>query len=81
MAKIKSDIEIARASKIKPISDVLKKYNIPNNHSTFSPMGRHIAKLNFEYIDKLKEKKSNLILAYLYSILNVSLILFEIAFI
>ena len=29
MAKIKSDIEIARASKIKPISDVLKKYNIP----------------------------------------------------
>ena len=32
MAKIKSDIEIARASKIKPISDVLKKYNIPDNH-------------------------------------------------
>ena len=62
MAKIKSDIEIARASKIKPISEVLKKYNIPDNHSTFSPMGRHIAKLNFEYIDKLKEKKSNLIL-------------------
>ena len=50
MAKIKSDIEIARASKIKPISDILKKYNIPDNHSTFSPMGRHIAKLNFEYI-------------------------------
>ena len=62
MAKIKSDIEIARASKIKPISDILKKYNIPDNHSSFSPMGRHIAKLNFEYIDKLKEKKSNLIL-------------------
>ena len=62
MAKIKSDIEIARASKIKPISDVLKKYNIPDNHNTFSPMGRHIAKLNFKYIDKLKEKKSNLIL-------------------
>ena len=37
MAKIKSDIEIARASKIKPISDILKKYNIPDNHSTFSP--------------------------------------------
>ncbi len=62
MAKIKSDIEIARASKIKPISDVLKKYRIPDNHNTFSPMGRHIAKLNFKYIDKLKEKKSNLIL-------------------
>ena len=25
-------------------------------------MGRHIAKLNFEYIDKLKDKDSNLIL-------------------
>ena len=56
MAKIKSDIEIARASKIKPISDILKKYNIPDNHSTFSPMGGHIAKLNFEYIDMFKEK-------------------------
>ena len=62
MAKIKSDIEIARAAKIKPIADVLKKYNIPDNHDTFSPMGRHIAKLNFQYIDKLKEKESNLIL-------------------
>ena len=27
MAKIKSDIEIARAAKIKPIAEVLKKYN------------------------------------------------------
>ena len=62
MAKIKSDIEIARAAKIKPIAEVLKKYNIPDNHETFSPMGRHIAKLNLQYIDKLKEKKSNLIL-------------------
>ena len=62
MAKIKSDIEIARAAKIKPIAEVLKKYNIPDNHETFSPMGRHIAKLNFQYIDKLKEKESNLVL-------------------
>ena len=53
MAKIKSDIEIARAAKIKPIAEVLKKYNIPDNHETFSPMGRHIAKLNFQYIFKL----------------------------
>ena len=58
MAKIKSDIEIARASKIKPISDILKKYNIPDNHSTFSPMGRHIAKINLEYLDQLKDKKN-----------------------
>ena len=62
MNKIKSDIEIARASKMKPIGDVLRKFNVPDDPVSFSPMGRHIAKLNFEYIDKLKEKKSNLIL-------------------
>ncbi len=62
MTKIKSDIEIARASTMKPIGEVLGKFNIPDDPFSFSPMGRHIAKLNFEYIDKLKEKKSNLIL-------------------
>jgi len=62
MSNIKSDIEIARAAKIKPIGDVLGKFNVPDDPFSFSPMGRHMAKLNFEYIDKLKEKKSNLIL-------------------
>ena len=62
MTKIKSDIEIARASKMSPIGDVLGKFNVPDDPFSFSPMGRHMAKLNFEYIDKLKEKKSNLIL-------------------
>ncbi len=62
MSKLKSDIEIARASNMKPIGDVLGKFDIPNDPFSFSTVGRHIAKLNFEYIDKLKEKKSNLIL-------------------
>ena len=62
MGKVKTDIEIARASKMKPIGDVLNNFNIPDDPFSFSPMGRHIAKLNFEYIDKLKEKNSNLIL-------------------
>ncbi len=62
MSKTKSDIEIARASKMRPISDVLRKFNIPDDPISFSPMGRHIAKLNFEYLNKLKEKNSNLIL-------------------
>ena len=48
--------------KIKPIGDVLKSSKFLMILFLFSPMGRHIAKLNFEYIDKLKEKKSNLIL-------------------
>ena len=58
MTKIKSDIEIARASKMKPIGDVLGKFNIPDDPFSFSPMGRHIAKLNFEFLDKLKKKKA-----------------------
>jgi len=62
MSGVKSDIEIARAAKMKPISEVLAKIGVPDDPVSFSPMGRHIAKLNFEYIDKLKEKKSNLIL-------------------
>ncbi len=62
MKKIKSDIEIARSSEMKPIGEVLGKFNIPDDPFSFSPMGRHMAKLNFEYIDKLKEKDSNLIL-------------------
>ncbi len=62
MSKIKSDIEIARASNMKPIGDILAKFDVPDDPFSFSPMGRHIAKLNLEFIDKLKEKKSNLIL-------------------
>ena len=62
MTKNKSDIEIARESKIKPIASVLKNLKIPDHPSAFSPMGRHIAKLNLEYIESLKGKKSHLIL-------------------
>ena len=58
MDRVKSDIEIARAAKMKPINEVLAKINVPNDPVSFSPMGRHIAKLNFEFIDKLKEKKA-----------------------
>ena len=57
MSTVKSDIEIARQSKMKPISDVLAKINIPNENYAFSPMGRHIAKITLEYISTLKNKK------------------------
>ena len=46
MSAVKSDIEIARAAKMKPIKDVLAKLSVPDEPSTNSPMGRHIAKLN-----------------------------------
>ena len=54
MSGVKSDIEIARAAKMQPISEVLAKINVPDDPVSFSPMGRHIAKLNLEYIEKIK---------------------------
>ena len=57
MSKIKSDIEIARNAKLKPITRILKKITVPDKSSVFSPMGRHIAKINFEYLKKLNKKK------------------------
>ena len=48
---------------MKPINKILAKINVPDKSSAFSPMGRHIAKINFEFLDKLKKKKDgNLIL-------------------
>ncbi len=57
MAKVKSDIEIARKAKMKPIGKILAKIKVPDKSSAFSPMGRHIAKINFEFLNKLKKKK------------------------
>ena len=62
MSSLKSDIEIARAAKIQPIKSVLAKLNVSDEAENFSPMGHHIAKINLDYINKLKEKNSNLIL-------------------
>ena len=57
MSEIKSDIQIAREAKMQPINDILAKINVPDESSAFSPMGRHIAKINLEYLDSLKGKK------------------------
>ena len=57
MAKIKTDIEIAREANLKPIKNILKKISVPDKSFAFSPMGRHIAKINFEFINKLSKKK------------------------
>ena len=63
MSKFKSDIEIARKAKLKPIKKILTKLRVPDKPEAFSPMGRHIAKINFEYLKRLKNKKEgNLIL-------------------
>ena len=63
MSDVKSDIQIAREAKMQPIKDILAKIGVPDDASAFSPIGRHIAKINLEYLDALKEKKDgNLIL-------------------
>ena len=63
MGAVKTDIEIARKAKMRPIKDILAKIKVPDKSKAFSPMGRHIAKINFEFLDSLKYKKDgNLIL-------------------
>ena len=57
MSKIKSDIEIARKAKIYPINKVLKKFKVPDKPFAFSPMGRHVAKINLNILKNLKLKK------------------------
>ena len=56
MSDVKSDIQIAREAKMQPINDILAKINVPDESTAFSPMGRHIAKINLEYLDTLKDK-------------------------
>ena len=62
MTEVKSDIQIAREAKMQPIKDILAKINVPDESTAFSPMGRHIAKINLEYLNSLKKKDGNLIL-------------------
>jgi formate--tetrahydrofolate ligase len=56
MSKVKTDIQIAREAKMHPINEILAKINVPDKSTAFSPMGRHIAKINLEYLDTLKDK-------------------------
>ncbi len=57
MGKVKSDIEIAREAKMKPIQEVLNGLNVPDKAEVYSPIGRYIAKIKTEYLDTLKDKK------------------------
>ena len=59
MSGVKSDIQIAREAKMEPIKDILAKINVPDESAAFSPMGRHIAKINLNYLDSLKDKKDS----------------------
>ena len=57
MSKFKSDIEIAREAKMKPIQEILNDINVPDKAEAYSPIGRYMAKINTSYLDTLKDKK------------------------
>ena len=54
MADVKSDIEIARAAKKKPIQEIGAKLGIPAEH--LEPYGHDKAKVSFEFIKSLANK-------------------------
>lgn len=53
--KIRSDIEIAREADKKPIKDIAKGLDIPED--ALHPYGHHIAKVDEGFIDSLEKKK------------------------
>lgn len=57
---MKSDIEIARETELKPISDIAEGIGI--SKSDVEPYGNYIAKVPFSLIDEEKVKQSKLIL-------------------
>ncbi|MBB4063352.1 formate--tetrahydrofolate ligase [Gellertiella hungarica] len=56
MAEVKSDIEIARAAKKKPILEIGAKLGIPSEH--LLPYGHDKAKISAEFIAQQKDKKN-----------------------
>ena len=53
----KSDIEIAREAKMKPIQEILDEVGVPDKTEAYSPISRYIAKIKLEYLEKFKDKK------------------------
>ena len=60
MAEVKSDIEIARAAKKKPIQDIGAKLGIPTQH--LEPYGHDKAKVSSEFIKSLANKPDEVVL-------------------
>ena len=58
MKSYKSDIEIARLAKLKPIQEILGNINMEDKAEYYSPIGRYMAKVKLEYLDRLKKKEN-----------------------
>ena len=54
----KSDIQIAREAKMKPIQEILDGVGVPDKAEAYSPISRYIAKIKLEHLEKFKDKKS-----------------------
>src|SRR5258708_40297795 len=54
--KVRSDIEIAQAATLKPISEIAARLGIPED--VLAPYGRHKAKISLDFIDSLKDRKN-----------------------
>src|ERR1700752_3772253 len=52
---MKSDLEIARETKMRPIAEIAAKLNIPDD--SLEPYGRHKAKIGFDYINSVQDRK------------------------
>jgi formate--tetrahydrofolate ligase len=57
---MKSDIELARETKLQPITGIARELDIPEDH--LIPFGKYKAKVNYSHISEAQIKKSNLIL-------------------
>ena len=55
MATVRSDIEIARDAKMRPITEVAARIGIPADK--LIPYGHTKAKVSFDFIESLKGKK------------------------
>ncbi len=53
----KTDIQIAREANMLQINEVLGNLNVPDKPEAFVPIGRYIAKLDLNYLEKLDNKK------------------------
>ena len=51
---MKSDLEIAQAAKLEAIAAVAAKLGVPD--AALHPYGRHIAKIEFDFLDRLAER-------------------------
>ena len=54
---MKSDLEIARETKLRPIAEIAAKLDIPDD--ALEPYGRHKAKIGLDFVRSVQDRKDN----------------------